>query len=69
MSAACALPEAPPTPAPAAYRERTAASRRRSVEEAIVARRERLGEPLPLRAIARAAGRPAPTTSTTSSAK
>lgn len=53
MSAACAVPQAPRAPAPC--RERTAASRRRSVEEAIGAMRERLGEPLSLPAIARTA--------------
>jgi AraC family transcriptional regulator len=53
MGAACTLPEAPRAAAPC--RERTAASRRRSVEDAIGAMRERLGEPLSLPAIARTA--------------
>ncbi|HEX6036594.1 AraC family transcriptional regulator [Longimicrobium sp.] len=53
MSTACALPAGPRVPPPC--RERTAASRRRSVEEAIGAMRERLGEPLSLPAIARTA--------------
>lgn len=49
MSAATALAEAP------VCRERTALSRRRSVEDAIVAMRAQLGEPLSLQAIARTA--------------
>lgn len=53
MSATFAVPAAPPAPAPC--RERTVASHRRSVEEAIGAMRERLGEPLSLPAIARTA--------------
>lgn len=55
MSAAFATAEAERAPAPAGYHERTAASRRRSVEEAIDAMRAQLGEPMSLRAIARAA--------------
>jgi AraC family transcriptional regulator len=51
MSAACAVA----AHAPAGCRERTAASHRRSVEAAIGAMRARLGEPLSLGAIARAA--------------
>ena len=57
MSVVCALPPgagAPPAPAPGC-RDRTAASRLRSVEGAIGAMRERLAEPLSLRAIARTA--------------
>lgn len=53
-------PPGHPTPAPAAplaaaCRDRTAASRRRSVEDAIGAMRRRLSEPLSLQAIAREA--------------
>lgn len=55
MSSACPVAEAERAPAPAGYRERTAASRRRSVEDAIDAMRARLGEPLSLPAIARTA--------------
>lgn len=55
MSTGCALVEADHAPVPAGRRERTAASHRRSVEEAIGAMRERLGEPLSLPAIARTA--------------
>lgn len=53
-AALCGPAEAAPTlPAPM-RRARTDASRRRSVEQAIVAMRERLGEPLSLHTIARA---------------
>ncbi len=53
MSAALSVAEAERTPT--GCRERTAVSRRRCVEEAIGAMRERLGEPLSLGSIARAA--------------
>ena len=53
VSGACALPKAPRAAVPC--RERTAASHRHSVEEAIGAMRERMGEPLSLPAIARTA--------------
>lgn len=54
MSTVCAPPAAPPSTGPGC-RDRTTASRRRSVETAIGTMREQLSEPLSLRTIARAA--------------